>query len=52
MAAMVRLYGYRCDSISSAREWLLSYGYTLNCNGFRYEYELRDKGGNWVVTVK
>ncbi len=52
MAAMVRLYDYRCDSISSAQPWVLSHGFTLVCNRFRYEYEIQDKGGHWIVTVK
>jgi len=27
-------------------------GFTVICNGSRYSYEIEDKGGNWVVTVK
>jgi hypothetical protein len=30
----------------------LSEGYTLHCNNYRYEYEIADKGGHWIVTVK
>lgn len=52
MIAMVRAHGYRCDSISAARPMVFSRGFVLTCNGFAYEYEIVDKGGNWQVTVK
>lgn len=51
LVALIKAYGYRCDSVSAARPFLLSYGFTVLCNGYRYEYEIEDKGGNWVVTV-
>ncbi len=52
LAAMVRLFDYKCDSVSAARPWLMSAGFTIHCNHFRYEYEVQDKGGHWTVTVK
>lgn len=52
MVTLVKAYGYRCDSISAARPMVWSRGYTLVCNGFHYEYEIKDKGGQWLVTVK
>jgi hypothetical protein len=52
MISLVRRNGYRCDSISSVRPFIMSEGYTLICNEFRYTYELADKGGRWIVTVK
>jgi hypothetical protein len=52
MAEMVRVHGYKCDSISGARPWIMGHGFTLHCNSFRYEYEIQDKGGQWKVTVK
>ncbi|MDD9884768.1 MAG: hypothetical protein OXU62_09600 [Gammaproteobacteria bacterium] len=51
LVALVKLHGYRCDSISAARPFVFSRGFTLICNHFSYEYEIEDKGGNWVVTV-
>jgi len=27
-------------------------GYHLSCNEFSYDYEIEDKGGHWIVTVK
>lgn len=51
LAAMVRLHGYRCDSISGVALFVLSRGYHLFCNRSNYHFELADKGGKWVVTV-
>ena len=51
-ATMVKIYGYRCDSISSFMPFILSAGYKISCNNYRYSYELEDKGGRWVVTVQ
>lgn len=52
MAKLVRAFGYKCDSISAARQMVFSRGFMLSCNTFAYEYEIEDKGGNWRVTVK
>lgn len=52
LAALIRINGYRCDSIAAARPFLLSAGFHVYCNKLRYRYELADKGGNWIVTVK
>lgn len=52
VAAIVRSRGYTCDSISSALPFIMGGGYYLYCNRYRYSYEIADKGGNWVVTVK
>ena len=48
---MIRAHGWRCDSISAMRPFLMSRGFTVVCNGFSYEYEFEDRGGNWVVTL-
>lgn len=52
MAELVRVYGYRCDTVSAASPWLFSRGFNLKCNRFRYSYDLEDRGGRWEVTVK
>lgn len=49
---MIRGYGYRCDSISAIRPFVFSRGFTVVCNNFNYEYDLSDKGGNWVVELQ
>lgn len=52
MVNLVRLNDFRCDTISSAKAWLMSKGFTLKCNRFSYTYEIADKGGHWIVTVQ
>ncbi|TOA26958.1 hypothetical protein, partial [Vibrio parahaemolyticus] len=52
MVRMIQLTGYKCDSISAIREMMVSRGFTVVCNNFYYEYEIEDKGGNWVVTLQ
>lgn len=51
LVTLVRLYGYTCDSVISVAPFLLSEGYTLKCNRYRYKYEIVNKGGNWIVKV-
>jgi len=51
-AVMIRAMGWRCDSISAIRPYLLSRGFTMTCNQYNYTYEFQDKGGNWVVNLK
>ena len=51
MVEMVKLQGYRCDSVSSASMFFFGGGYTLKCNRYRYEYEIEDHGGKWIVRV-
>lgn len=49
---LIRGYGYRCDSISAVRPFVFSRGFTIVCNNFNYEYDISDKGGNWVVELQ
>lgn len=51
-AGMIRRNGWRCDSISAARKFMFSRGFTVICNDYAYEYEIRDRGGQWVATLK
>lgn len=50
-AKLVKIYGYRCDSISSFMQSPWSGDFTLRCNNYRYKYIIKDKGGRYVVTV-
>lgn len=52
LVSIVKQSGYSCSSISGAFPFLLSHGFTLKCNNFRYTYEIEDAGGQWKVTVK
>ena len=49
---LVRLQGYRCDSVYAARQMFFENGFVLVCNKARYTYEIRDKGGKPEITVK
>jgi hypothetical protein len=49
---LVKAKTYRCDSISAVSSFFSGGGYKLKCNNYRYKYEIADKGGNWIVTVK
>ncbi len=50
LVSLVEAYGYRCSSISFINKWAFSRGFTIQCNNFAYEYEVKDKGGRWVVS--
>ena len=43
--------GYKCDSISAAEPFKMTFGYSLICNQHQYEYSIRDQGGNFIVSV-
>ncbi|HHX8286271.1 MULTISPECIES: hypothetical protein [Vibrio] len=51
VANLIRLYGYKCDSLSALRPMVFSRGFVAVCNRFSYTYEIEDKGGRWVVTL-
>ena len=51
-ATLVKLAGYRCDSVDAFTPFIMSAGFNLYCNNYRYSYELADKGGKWVITVQ
>jgi len=51
LVLLVRRNGYECDSVSSARPTLFSRGYALSCDTFSHDYTIKDKGGQWTVTV-
>ena len=52
MVALVRAYGYTCDSVTTAQKWVFSLGLTLVCNHGAYEYEISQPGGKWRVVAK
>lgn len=51
-SALIRAHGYRCDSVSSIQRWVFEPGFDVVCNDFRYKYELEDRGGRWIATLK
>lgn len=52
LVQFVRDNGFSCTSVSAARPALMSRGYVLTCNKFSYTYDIQDKGGNWLVSVR
>lgn len=49
---LIERAGYRCDTVSFVAKWVFSVGFDVKCNHNRYSYEITDKGGNWVATLK
>jgi hypothetical protein len=52
IAVVIRLFGYRCDSISQLRPMFGSRGYVVACNEWAYKYDVEDRGGKWEVKLK
>lgn len=52
LVKFVKAHGNTCDSVSAASDNMFSRGFTLKCNGFRYEYQILDKGGKWYLQVE
>jgi hypothetical protein len=52
VANVVRMSGYRCDSVSAMWPYITAYGYHFSCNHSRYKYDVEDKGGNWIAKVE
>ena len=48
---MIQNAGYKCDTIDSMRVSQWDGDITVVCNNYRYSYEIKDVGGNYVVTV-
>lgn len=48
---LIRANTFKCDSISAARQMVFSRGVVVVCNKYAYTYDLKDRGGHWVVTV-
>lgn len=44
--------GYKCDSISSAvPKNIKNTSFSVKCNNYRYAYNVKDHGGQWIVEV-
>lgn len=52
LAKAVRASGYSCNSISSARPFMIDNGWHITCNNWRYKYEIQDRGGRVFVIPK
>ncbi|MER9702655.1 hypothetical protein NKJ10_00135 [Mesorhizobium sp. M0204] len=51
-ANLVRLHGWKCDSVSGLVPFITSRGFYLTCNYNSYRYEIEDRGGNWEVKLE
>ncbi|MGF1819067.1 hypothetical protein [Vibrio alginolyticus] len=52
LTEIISLDGYKCNTVSGIVEMSFSRGFSVWCNNHNYEYEIEDKGGNWVVTLQ
>ena len=52
LANAIQNLGYTCDSISAVTPFAFSEGLSVDCNDYRYRYEMANKGGRWDITVK
>jgi hypothetical protein len=50
-ANLVRLHGWKCDSVSGLVPFITTRGFYLTCNYNSYRYEIEDRGGNWEVKL-
>jgi hypothetical protein len=48
---LIAAFGYKCDKIDSIIQSSWDGNYSVACNGYLYMYEIKDKGGNWIVTL-
>lgn len=52
----IQAYGYKCEKVDLDSivpfSWSGKSGYHIYCNEYQYGYEVEDKGGKIVVTVK
>ncbi|EIX6431191.1 hypothetical protein MKU92_000007 [Salmonella enterica] len=50
--ALTRNQGFKCDSVSAFRPMITSpHNFFLECDHFAYAYDIKDMGGNWVVSI-
>lgn len=52
LAKLIVVNGYSCNSVSAVTPFAFSRGFHVFCNGWQHGYEIEDKGGNLIVTVK
>ncbi len=50
--ALIKAYGYTCDTYSGSVFNSWSQEYSIHCNNYRYHYIIKDVGGKYVVEVQ
>jgi hypothetical protein len=51
-ASLIRRSGYDCRAVDSMCPYILSEGFTVACNNFRYVFEIENHGGRWSVKAQ
>ena len=51
MVLMIKVNGWKCDSVSGYRILLLSRGFEITCNRRAYTYIVEDRGGQLTVRL-
>jgi hypothetical protein len=51
LVGLVRAHGYRCDTISAIKPFSVSNGFKLACDRFSDRYDIKNRGGQMVITV-
>jgi hypothetical protein len=46
--SMIRRRGYDCATVDTMCPYILSEGFTVSCNNFRYVFEIENHGGVWT----
>ena len=46
---LIGLHGYECRTIDQMCPYIMSEGFSVYCNDFRYVFELENHGGIWSV---
>ena len=49
---LIRGAGYSCTTVDAIIPFVLAHGFQVVCDGFYYKYDVENKGGRVVVTVK
>ena len=52
LVRIIRLNGYKCDSIRRFYAMILYDGTVIGCDQGQHNYEIKEVGGHLVVTVK
>lgn len=48
---LIIVSGYRCDHVDAVTPFVFGDGFNVYCNQYKYHYEIKDEGGNLVVTA-
>lgn len=48
---LIGRHGYACRMVDFCTP-LGTYEYSVACNGYRYSYKIKDRGGKWMVEVE